>query len=270
LLCDGVARKNNKEKIRKVFQHCKGKKGFENIYFFSDREYENYQVNEEVKDLKVSPELNNFLTCGHSLENYFLSAELVTSTFRQLTNSIFREYALTKFYQIFDDGLKLIAGMCFSAHKHGIKYDTLTYLVTWESFCISDNKITFDNPTAIENSFKNNEELYETWKLEVSSFVSKLTNSQPDLTWKLPRGHTALRLLQRLFAKCIYNTAISQGSADEGQKDAKRFNDLQENMIATSLSVKWQDFIIQNNFKNYPDHLIRALGNPPLVNIKGH
>ncbi|MBD1584851.1 DUF4435 domain-containing protein [Pseudoalteromonas sp. S16_S37] len=79
-------RQNNKERILKIHSLCKGKQYFSNLFYLCDREFYKFDIDERIEDQMITHEVDSNLnwTIGHSIENYFLSPEIIADAYREL------------------------------------------------------------------------------------------------------------------------------------------------------------------------------------------
>lgn len=241
---------NNRAKIEKIHGHCKGDESYRRLFFLCDREFRNFVINGLVEDKSVDHEVDGNMswTLGHSIENYFLSPNMLSEGFLFLSGSGSKRQALNLFCSVFEDSLKKIAAVTLAAKV----LECANYpanLIRWDDISIEGEVVKFGlEKKHPENPFMKNFIL----KYEELLSVAELTNTAT--CERFCRGHTAVVMLQRLFAACLYFVA-KNNDEEMARYDANLFNNVPESSISNALSEAWIRRV-QEGLAHYPRPLV--------------
>ncbi|MGB9090351.1 MAG: DUF4435 domain-containing protein [Pseudomonas farsensis] len=245
--------KNNRAKIERAHELVKGTSQHKKLLFLCDREIRGFAVSDFVQDQINGHYVDGQLswTAGHSMENYFLRSELIGSGIRYLTSSAYKEQAVGLFVEIFPSMVKMIAAVSLAAHQLN-SVSLPCGLIGWKNIRISGRSqadIDFkfiDNPLA-----KDLEDAYRTFKGCIDA-------SELEVCLKLCRGHTAIIMVRRVFAACIFFVMSAAGD-ESAESEANVFDSLNEKLISNALSEEWIK-VVGKEYGNYPVALIEAMG----------
>ena len=251
----GSTSKNNRAKIDLIHQTTKTTNHYENLYFLCDREYLKFNIGEEIQDLMDGHESDGNLswTLGHSLENYFLEADLISDAFSYLTGSEFKVPAVTLFNELLPSALQIIAAITLSARDIG----SSTYpigSINWKDFHLDNNILSFDAANWIQ---KKDDEISKAFYSKYFKYLSILVKSKNLICSRICRGHTSILMLQRIFSACLYKVG---NHLDEfaARRDANSFCNIRELSVSNALSEAWIRKIKTGNAL-YPANLVVAV-----------
>ena len=223
---------NNRAKIEKIHDFCKVRVTHRKLFFLCDREFRNFEFGAQVQDkLDVHETDGNMSwTLGHSIENYFICSSMLGDGFKFLTASGYKNEAALLFCDVFSSAVRLVAAATLAA-KNLQCANYPVKAITAEALSVVDGEVSvkFENPASpFEGGFINsfNECLavaYATDELVCSRFC---------------RGHTAVILLQRVFASCLLSVG-SKYDAVQAKDDANWFSNVSEIAISNALSESW-------------------------------
>lgn len=251
----GATAKNSRAKIEKIHAACKSSNEHINLYFLCDREFQEFDVREQVIDLmkEHKTEGNLSWTLGHSLENYFIESELISDAYRYLTNSEYKGDATNSFKSLLPSALKIIATISLAAKDIG-KCSYPLGVIGWEDFYIKDGLLEFNI-----DSWKENEthQILVNFKTAYRKYQPIIEASDEMIYARICRGHTAMQLLQRVFSLCLFSAGYQQ---DEGlaKRCASDFSRLKESAISTALCEAWLK-TIESGSNNYPVNLVASV-----------
>ncbi|MTT53746.1 DUF4435 domain-containing protein [Alcanivorax sp. VBW004] len=247
--------RNNREKIEKVHGICDGNHDFSNLFYFCDREFYKFDVRDKVLDFMDGHESrgNLFWTIGHSFENYFFNESLMIEAFRFLTGSEFKYEALRIFSGCFVDAVKVVATITLAARDIG-KSSYPLGVVFWKDFEFVDGNLVFDM-SSWRGADKT--EICENFKSAYEKYESIVNNTDYEVLLRVCRGHTGLQLLQRVFARCLYESG-STVDASLATKHSDSFAKIKENSVSSALCESWIRTIGKGNL-NYPSALIDSI-----------
>lgn len=247
--------KNNREKIFHIHEACKNSSQHQNLYFFCDREYLKFNINEKIQDSMNEHENDGNLswTIGHSIENYFIDDHIMADAFSYLTGSEFKYKALVLFKEILPSAIKMIAAISLSAKN----IESSTYpagKINWNNFSITDSNIFF-NSESWER--ENKTDIAKKFIFEFRKYSSIVENSEALTCSRICRGHTSILMLQRVFASCLYFVG---NDLDENisKKDATNFENIREASISSALCESWIRQVKKHEAV-YPTNLITAV-----------
>lgn len=244
--------KCNKAKIEDIYIRTKDDKQYENLFLLCDREFENFEIDSSISE---NPDFstvkgNFYLTEGHSFENYFLFEDVLVNAFRYLTSYEFKNKALDIFKNNFDEVFNIVANICLTARA----MEMASYPngnIQWEDFKISNNCISLP----IDDWSLSKKDVHcERFKNIYSDNREIVYKTDQSVCIKISRGHTAIILLQRIFAFCLY-VAGKVEDKDEALREANRFKKLSETQVSASLSQSWLDSLNKGSL-NYPVDLV--------------
>ncbi|OAI21840.1 hypothetical protein A1359_18990 [Methylomonas lenta] len=233
--CEITAR-NNRAKIDKIYNQCKNSNEYDNLYFLCDREYKKFDISEKISDLMSDHESEGNLswTIGHSIENYFFKDELLCDAYRYICSSEYKSEAINLFINILPSALKLVAAITLSAKD----LDKASYpagVIGWKHFQIENNVICID----IDMLVKNRDDQYiADFQKHIKKYLPIVDASDALICSRICRGHTAMLMLQRVFASCL-NYVIKNIDVAKAEKDALIFSQLKEFNVATALCEAW-------------------------------
>lgn len=247
--------KNNRAKIDKIHFLCNPGGNHKNLFFLRDREFYKFEVQNEISDLMNDHESDGNLswTLGHSLENYFLEEDLLCSAFRYMCSSEYKAEAVTLFKNIITSAIHEVAAITLSARDIGASSYPCS-LIKWNNIKIIDNKLDMN----IENCSNNKQEDMADNFIQLYKKYKPISISTEGLICaRICRGHTAIVMLQRIFAACLYEV-ISNESEELATRTANAFSNQKESAISGALSETWLNNI-KTGSVNYPENLIRAI-----------
>jgi hypothetical protein len=247
--------KNNRAKIDKVYAHCCDKKDYDNLYYLCDREFYRFKIDDEIVDeLSVNDFTNNLCwTSGHSMENYFLDAKVITDSYRYLCSSEYKWGAIELFNSLLPSIFRLVASISLSAKQ----IDRTSYPIgalQWTDFMIDDTGISID----IENSKHAQTDVFVEFIAAVEYFQNVTDKTSFGICAKICRGHTAMVLLQRIFSKCLYFEAIKKDDNDTATRISKAFSSIKESQIASCMGESWARHVSDGQ-SEYPKTLLDAI-----------
>ena len=251
-----VTKRNNRAKIDKIHEACKKENKIENLFFLIDREFLKFQIDSDVKDLMKSHETDENLswTIGHSFENYFLKEKILTDAFRFLSGSSHKNDALILFSGIRKKAIRLIASITLAA-KEMEKCSYPAGVIAWSDFEIAADTLSLNFQSIIEReqSVPANE-----FSLIATKYIGILIGADEDTCERICRGHTALIIMQRVFAACLYSV-ISTTDTDLTRREAHNFNQHKELVVSGALSEAWVRFISLSSENDYPSNVVRLI-----------
>jgi hypothetical protein len=248
-----VTRNNNRAKIEKIHAHCKEKQSHRKLFFLCDREFRNFLVSEKIEESVNGHEVDGNLswTLGHSIENYFLSPVMLAEGFRFLSGSGSKSEAVDLFSDFFDDSVRKIAAITLAAKDLNCANFPCS-IVRWDNIVLNEGTIDF--------GFRRDtgrEAFYEKFVSTYEAFLLIVERTPVDVCARLCRGHTAVLILQRLFAACLYESGKAQ-EEDLARYDANMFNNVSEHIISSALSEAWISKIAVGG-SHYPQPLVQLV-----------
>ncbi|MFQ1684664.1 hypothetical protein ACK38W_09495 [Aeromonas veronii] len=254
-----ITSKNNRAKIDKIFSIVKGKNDCNNLFLLCDREYRKFRIEHNIIDDMLEHETDGNLswTIGHSIENYFITKEIVMSAYRFLCGSYYKNEALDIFSQIYDDAIRIVVALSL-ASKEINSCSFPIGRVNWKAFNIIKNAsnfiISFD-----ESVWKkqNSDDISMKFLTSFTNLLQIAQLSDMAACERVARGHTSIIMLQRLFSFCLFYAA-SQDSAPTPEKDANEFSNIKESNISSALCESWLSSV-KSNGASYPKPLIECL-----------
>ncbi|MBM1181829.1 DUF4435 domain-containing protein [Pseudomonas lundensis] len=245
---------NNRAKIEKIHDHCKAKTSHRRLFFLCDREFRNFDVAAVVTDQAKQHEFDGNLTwtLGHSIENYFLNVSMLAEGFRYLSNSGYKTDAVKVFREILGDSLRIIAALTLAARELGCaKYPPS--IAPWQSFEISTGEVgrlVLKGARGVD-SFQD-----KFWGV-YDKFYTVASSTSEEVCARLCRGHTAVIILQRVFAACLYNAGLADDEVSS-RHDANVFNNIGEANISSALSEAWIKHV-EAGCLDYPLPLVESI-----------
>lgn len=241
---------NNRAKIEKIHEQCKDDESHRKLFFLCDREFRNFVISGAVEDNSSDHEVDGNMswTLGHSIENYFLSPQMLSEGFMFLSGSGNKRRAVELFCSIFEDSLRKIAAATLAAKVLGCANYPAS-LVKWHTISISGELVDFDlGSETPENAFMN------TFIAKYDELLSIANRTDIATCERFCRGHTAVVMLQRLFAACLYHVAKNEDE-EMARYDANIFNNVPEASISSALSEAWIRRV-QDGLAYYPRPLV--------------
>jgi hypothetical protein len=192
-------------------------------------------------------------TIGHSIENYFITDDLVCKAYRFLCSSEYKTRAEDLYKKIFPSALRIIAAITLAAKK----IEKCTYplgTIGWQDFVVDDEQIYID----IDNwkSGKSNVIANDFYR-EFIAHTSIVNRSDALICSRICRGHTAMLMLQRVFSACLF-IVIKPEDEYLAEKIAGDFSRIKEGMLASALSEAWIQSLRTGN-AIYPKNLIESV-----------
>lgn len=247
--------KCNKAKIEDIYSRTKVDKQYGNLFLLCDREFENFEIDSSISEKTIASTVdsNFYLTDGHSFENYFLFEDVLVNAFGYLTSYEFKNEAIEIFKNNFDEIFNIVANICLTARAMEIaSYPNGN--IQWENFKSSDNCVSFP----IDDWYLGKNDLHcERFKSIYSNNREIVHKTDQSVCIKISRGHTAIILLQRIFAFCLH-VAGKVENEDEALREANRFKKLSETQVSASLSQSWLDSLDKGSL-NYPVDLVSKI-----------
>lgn len=247
--------KNNRAKIEKIHYSTKISKQHENLFYLCDREFIKFNVEDKIIDLMGDHECDGNLnwTIGHSLENYFITDDLVCQAYRFLCASEYKNRAEELYRKIFPAALRTIAAITLTAKK----MEKCTYplgTIGWQDFIIDNEKIYIDIDKW--KSGKNNEVAADFWQdFKVNTPIVNETDAL--ICSRICRGHTAMLMLQRVFSACLYFIVKDDDEA-LAEKVACEFSRIKEGTLSSALSEAWIQSV-RDGKAIYPENLVESV-----------
>jgi len=251
----GVTAKNNKAKLDKIHKYCSGDEGYDNLYFLCDREFGKFDIDDKIVDLMSSHENdgNLYWTLGHSFENYFIENGLVSEAYRYLTGSEFKDEAIRLFKGVLPEALKIVAAISLAAKE----IDKSTYpigVIHWSDFEINNGFLNFPTGSWCQH---NASEIKSKFINSYNKYIPIVRSSEDLVCARICRGHTAMKIVQRVFSYCLYK-AGEESNKELAIKHAEEFSKLKESSLSSALCEAWLRSINEGN-ENYPVNLISSV-----------
>jgi len=247
--------KNNRAKIEKIHGFTKTSKSHDNLFYLCDREFTKFEIGEKIIDLMAGHESDGNLnwTIGHSLENYFITDDIVCKAYRFLCGSEYKNRAEYLYKKIFPSALRIIAAITLTAKKmEKCTYPTGT--VGWQYFVIANEKVYID----IEKWKSDQGNLVaDDFHREFKNFTPIVNESDSLICSRVCRGHTAMLMLQRIFSACLFFVIKSDDEA-LAKKVAGDFSRIKEGAIANALSEAWIQSV-KDGKAIYPTNLVESV-----------
>lgn len=253
-----VTAKNNKAKIDKIFLHTSDSEDFNNLYFLCDREFYKFEILDKLYDLMVDHESigKKNLTLGHSIENYFFESAILINAYRYLCGIEYKTLALSLYEKTLPSAFVLIAAITLAA-KDVEKSSFPAGTIGWSHFYILDGKVFFNSEKWAND---NQSDIALRFLSSFKQYLIIVANSQSSVCAKFARGHTAMLMLQRIFASCLHHVMIEHDE-EQGVKDAESFSKIKESMIASALCESWIKNV-ELGKADYPRNLISVILRP--------
>lgn len=229
---DKAMSKNNRLKIETIHSKVKRK---DNISFLCDREFREFSFNEKVEDLLDSHYCDDSLywTLGHSLENYFFNASVITDAFQFLSPSEYKYKAVELFNELISSSFEVLAAISLAA-KNIDKAGLPGALIDWRDIAINDGSINLIRRDAYEIDHACVDEFFNAFDIVLPSVVA----SDAEVCLRVVRGHTGILLLQKLFSACLNHI----GRDDDpllADASANYFCNISELSLTTALAESW-------------------------------
>lgn len=244
--------KCNRAQIEEIYERIKGDEQYDNLFLLCDREFKNFEIDEYISEQTDNSTVNSnlYLTEGHSFENYFFLEEVLINAFSYLTSYEFKNEAIDLLKNNFNEVFNIVSNISLTARDINIANYPNGH-IQWDNFNVSNDCISF----SIEDWALSQKDVHcERFKSSYSSNREIVLKTDHSICIKISRGHTAVVMLQRIFAFCLY-VAGREENENEALKEAKRFKGLSEAQISASLSQSWLDSLNKGS-KNYPVDLI--------------
>ncbi|KZN50929.1 DUF4435 domain-containing protein [Pseudoalteromonas luteoviolacea] len=247
--------KNNRAKIEKIFNICKDSVKHSNLYYLCDREFKAFNVEEKIVDMMVDHKTDRNLswTIGHSLENYFIEPDLIANAYRYLTSSEYKNNAAENFKSLLPSALRMIATITLAAREIN-KCSYPLGVIRWDDFEIIANEVTLNINVWRANE---NHEILSRFKEAFNKYKPVVESSDISVLSRVCRGHTAMQLLQRIFALCLFQAGSKQDE-NLAKKAAVDFSKIKEKNVSTALCESWLKTIADGS-PNYPSNLILSV-----------
>ncbi|MBD1584942.1 hypothetical protein [Pseudoalteromonas sp. S16_S37] len=127
-------------------------------------------------------------------------------------------------------------------------------LVKWQHYNIGVDSIELNLDKATEGK---QERFCFEFIQKYEYYLPTVKASEVEVKSRICRGHTAITLLQRLFAACIFHIGREQNEA-LALKDANKFSSISESSISNALCQAWLG-AISKGYENYPIHLVDSV-----------
>lgn len=224
---------NNRAKIEKIHDFCKSRPTHKKLFFLCDREFRKFELGEQIIDELKGHEVDGNLsfTLGHSIENYFLSDVMLGEGFKFLTASGLKTEAVEIFCDFFDSSIRIVAAASLAA-KILCCAGYPAKLVTLDVIKVSEGGVEICwGDDSSDDFMRRFVEKYEEC-LEIVNATETLVCA------RFCRGHTAVIILQRVFAACLLHAGNSKDK-EQAEYDAALFANVSENSISSALSESW-------------------------------
>lgn len=244
---------NNRAKVEKIHTACRDSIHHRQLYFFCDREFRKFRIENAIFDeaSEHNNEGNLFWTLGHSIENYFLSEDILIEAYRFLCLSGHKNDASLIFQSILNQSIRLIAQITFAAKEINKSGYPLS-IISWTNISIDAEEKTIK---IIRDTEKKDRIHQEFWR-EFDKCSKTIDESDYFACVQFCRGHTAMLIMRNIFAACIYKAA-SSSDIDIADREANLFFNLSENVLASALSEAWLKRV--KNGVPYPKNLINII-----------
>jgi Protein of unknown function (DUF4435) len=188
-----ITAKNNRAKIERIHALTKTSKNHNNLFYLCDREFIKFNIGEQITDLMTKHERDGNMnwTIGHSLENYFITDDLVCNAYRFLCSSEYKTKAVDLYKKIFPSALRVIAAITLTAKK----IEKCTYpsgTLGWRDFVIDDKEVCIDIDKWKSD---NNNVVAADFHREFNNYVPIVNGSDALICSRICRGHTAMLML---------------------------------------------------------------------------
>ncbi len=194
-------------------------------------------------------------TIGHSLENYFITNDLVCRAYRYLCSSEYKTITGDLYKIIFPSALRVIAAITLAAKKiEKCSYPLGT--IGWQDFVVDKNAETVyididkwksENSNVVANDF------YQ----EFIAYMPIVNGSDSIICSRICRGHTAMLMLQRVFSACLF-FIIKLENELLAEKIAGDFSRIKEEALASALSEAWIQSV-STGTAVYPENLVESV-----------
>lgn len=251
--CDHT-RRNNRAKIDKIHDRCRSLTTHRNLHYLCDREFHLFDVDEKISDLMGNESIGNYtLTRGHSMENYFFTEEILCDAYRYLYGSEYKTDAISVFKNVLHAGLRSIVAITLAARDMGISGFPAGNIF-WQHFIIEDRFVFFDIEAWVTEK---DSELARNFRESYIKYIAIVDSSDPIVYSRVCRGHTAMLLLQRLFARCIYFVTYAHNE-EQALRDANIFSQISEAKVAGALCESWVR-LAKGGVALYPETLLERV-----------
>ncbi len=249
---DKAMSKNNRLKIETIHSRVKRK---DNISFLCDREFREFTFNDQIEDLLNSHYCDDSLywTLGHSLENYFFNASIISDAFQFLSPSEYKYKAIKLFSELVSSSFAVLAAISLAA-KNIDKAGLPAALIDWKDIVINDGTIslarrdTYDiDPVCVNDFFT-----------AFDAVLPSVTSSDIRVCSRVVRGHTGILLLQKLFAACLFYVGREDAPL-LADASANYFCNISELSLTTALAESWVRKIGVLEDVYFPDSLLKGI-----------
>lgn len=242
--------KSNREKIITIYRKTVLKPNIDKLFSLCDREFDSFIVASCISETPVSNVKPLYFTTGHSFENFFLTESVISNALSCHTSSEFKPEALDIFQNNFNQIFKIIS--CISLTAKDLEIASYPNgKIYWDSFSSINGIINLD----IEEWCSLRGDMHSiNFKNHYLKYIPIVSSTDLETCIRISRGHTAITMLQRLFAYCLF---LAGQPYDESLalREAKAFANISESQITSSLSQFWLNSI-QLGLNNYPVSLI--------------
>ncbi len=249
---DKAMSKNNRLKIETIHSRVQKK---DNISFLCDREFREFSFNDRVEDLLNSHYCDDSLywTLGHSLENYFFNASVITDAFQFLSPSEYKYQAIDLFSGLISSSFEVLAAISLAA-KNIDKAGLPVALIDWKDIMINEHGINlirrdaYDIDSVVVDGFFN----------AFNEVLPSVLASDVGVCSRVVRGHTGILLLQKLFSACL-NYIGKNDDPLMADASANYFCNISELSLTTALAESWVRKIGVLEDVYFPDSLLNDI-----------
>lgn len=252
----------NRERVEQICQAIKGKKYAARFVGFVDREFREFELENEITDLIDCHNTIDRLiwSRGHSIENYYFDLEILYRPLRHHSTTSFYEDALVLFGQVFEQAIRLACAIGLAAYDHGllkpakssISWEILALnvhkltinLQEWERFLIQKQKIQKIDANTVIVSF-------QTWLEKVSETDFK------SIRW-LCHGHIGITFIWATYARCLFEVCRKEG-VPEPQREVRKVLGADETVRFNGCASEWAQQA-SNHSCEYPSDIFDYLG----------
>ena len=253
----------NRERVEEICEKINGKKYARRFVGFVDREFRDFELGDNIKDLLSKHNITGCLiwSRGHSIENYYFEFTTLSRPLRHFAVTPYFDDALDLFEQNMEQTLKLACAIGIAAWQCNQLKPVRSSIEDWKILEYNTSQITI-NKESWMNSLVNRQKIKEadafTFISTFQMWLIKVSKTDHNLIRWLCHGHIGITFIWAVFARCVFEVCQKSGGEDP-RREAINVLRADETVRFNGCASEWA-FLAVNNSCDYPMDIFIHLG----------
>jgi hypothetical protein len=208
----------NRERVEEICRNINGKKYAKRFVGFVDREFREFDLANEIRDLINKHNILDRLiwSRGHSIENYYFDFIVLSKPLRDYSLTQYFDDALDLFEQSFEQVIKLACALSLASWQCNL-LKPAKRCMDWSILEFNGLELTINTTIWLNSLISKQKVRYEEASVLIDTFqlwLEKVSKTHFNTVRWLCHGHIGIAFIWAAYARCVFEVCHKSGCED--------------------------------------------------------